>query len=117
MENKKFWKGAIEEIKGCLQDYANDFMALNMLLTGVSIESVRDQIRSGYKILTVEEYLEKIKKERREVISLKNQKDPLFIEKAKALNKLANQINSLGESINEQILLEIIKDVKKIIYF
>jgi predicted ATP-grasp superfamily ATP-dependent carboligase len=122
MENDKkekypeFEKNSVEKIKDCLQDYSNDFTALKMTLLNSGIKKVREVIKSGYKVATVEEYLEKYRKANRETIGLEEQKNPIFIEKAKILNKLANKINSFGEKIDGQTILETVEQVKKIVF-
>jgi len=105
-----------EKVYKCLQDYGNDFLALDIYLQGSKIEGVKELFKNGHKILTVEEYLEKYKKEGRETISIEDQNSSFFIEKVKLLDELANKINSLGENIDEQELNEIITKVKEIIY-
>jgi predicted ATP-grasp superfamily ATP-dependent carboligase len=116
MENPEFEKNSIEKIKDCLQDYSNDFNALKITLMNSGIKRVREIIKSGYKVATVEEYLQKYKKAHRETLSIDEQKNLIFIEKAQALNKLARKINSLGEKIDEQVILETIEEVKKIVF-
>ena len=116
MENNKFVENSKERIQRCLQDYSNDFMALEMIFNGSGIEGVRKLIKDGYRISTVENYLDKYRSEGRKTISVEDEKDPIFIEKAKILDDLANRINSLGENINKQIIDETIEVVKKVIY-
>ena len=118
MENNKFVENSKERIQRCLQDYSNDFMALEMVFNGGGIEGVQKLIKDGYRIPTVENYLEKYRSEGRNTISIsvEDEKDSVFIEKAKVLNELASRINSLGENINKQTIDETIEAVKKIIY-
>lgn len=117
IENKKFIESSEKKIKSFLQDYANDFIALNrLLMVKEGIKTVRKVIKDGYKILTLEEYFIKLKEEKRETLSEEDKKDPIFIEKAKLLNELANKVNLLGEEIEEDVLKEITQKVNNIIY-
>lgn len=116
MENKKFIKNLKEKIELCLGDYSNDFVTLDLIFKGSGIEGVCEYIENGYKIPTVEDYLQQYRLEGRETISVEDEKDSMFIEKAKRLNELANRINSLGKDINKQIIKETIEEARKIIY-
>lgn len=116
MENHNFENNSLEKINYCLQDYSNDFMTLKMALLNSGIKRVRELIKNGHKVLTVQEYLEKYRKANRETLTIEEQNNPIFIEKAKLLNKLANKINSLGEKIDEQTILDTVEQVKKIVF-
>ena len=117
MEKQEHIKSPLEKIRDCLQDYSNDFMALNLIFEGGGIKGIKKLINNGFKVLTVEEYLEKYELNGRETISVEEKNNPVFIEKAKELNELANKINSLGEKIDELELKKAIEKVKKIINF
>jgi len=66
MNNERFLSNTAEKrIKDCLKDYSNEFLAINITLSSSGIEGVRELLRSGYKIPTIEEYLEKTRKEKR----------------------------------------------------
>ena len=117
MEKPEYIKNSMEKIRDCLQDYSNDFMAINLIYMGSGINGVRNLIKNGYKVQTVEEYLEKYREDKRVTIGIEDQKNPIFIEKTKELNKLAEKINSLGEKINDQVVSETIEKVKTIIHF
>ncbi len=116
MENNKFIENSSERILRCLQDYSNDFMAIEIIFRSSGIDGVRKLIKDGYRISTVENYLQKYRTEGRKTISLEDQKDSIFIEKAQILNNLANKINSLGENVDERTISETIEVVKRIIY-
>ncbi len=118
MESKNFFedKSSEKRIIHCLQDYANNFMALEVTFIGNKIEGVRNLFRTGYFVPTIEEYLKKYKNESREIISKEDQRTPLFIEKSKNLNRLASEINILGKNIEEKTINEIFKKVKVIVY-
>jgi hypothetical protein len=105
------------EIRSCLQDYSNNFIALSLVLQGSGIKDVQKLIKGGYRVLTVEDYLKKYKLDGGKTISIEYQKDPLFIEKARELNELANKTNSLGEKISETYIKETIEKVTKITHF
>lgn len=117
MENPESINNSNNRIKICLQDYSNDFMALDITLSAKGIDGVRRLIKDGYKVSTVEEYLQKYKDEGRETVSIEDQVNPLFIKKSQKLNKLVNRVNLLGEKITKIDILDIIIKVKKIIYF
>ena len=115
MEDPKLIRNSAEQIRDCLQDYANNFTELKILFEGCGIERVQELFRNGHKVETVEEYLERYRKEKRKTITPEEEKDPTFIDKVKILNKLANKINSLGEKIDEQTLREIAEEAKNLV--
>lgn len=115
MEGGKFTRNAKEEIRDCLQDYANNLTELKILLDGCGIERVRELFRNGHKVETVEEYLERYRREKRKTITTEEEKDSAFIGKAQKLNELANKINSLGQKIDEQTLRKIAEEAKNLV--
>lgn len=116
MEGPKLIRNSAEQIRDCLQDYYNNISELYcLLLYGQGIERVQELFRNGHKVKTVEEYLKRQRRDKRETITPEEEKDPVFIDKAKRLNELTNKINSLGEKIDEHTLEEIAKEAKKLV--
>ena len=117
MNNERFLSNTAEKrIKDCLKDYSNEFLAINITLSSSGIEGVRELLISGYKIPTVEEYLEKSRKEKKETVSAQDEKNPMFVERIKIFNDLANEINTLGKNIDEETIKEIIQKIMKNAY-
>ena len=117
MNNERFILNTAEKrIKDCLKDYSNEFLAINITLSSSGIEGVRELLIGGYKIPTVEEYLEKSRKEKKETVSAQDEKNPMFVERIKIFNDLANEINTLGKNIDEETIKEIIGKVMKNAY-
>ena len=104
-------------IQICLQDYSNEFLGIESILKTAGIETVQKILKGGHKVPSIEEYLKKYRdQDRDEIISEKDQKHPSFIEKAKILDELANQINASGGEIDAEKIKEIIEKVKEVIY-
>lgn len=116
IEKQFLTQNTAEKIRDRFQDYFNEFNAIKMTLMGSKIAGVRKIIKDGYRVMTVEEYLEKYREEGRNTLNAKERKNPLFIKKAKVLSELANQINSLGENIDEPAIRKTMAKVKEIIY-
>ncbi len=117
MNNERFLSNTAEKrIKDCFKDYSNEFIAINLTLSSSGIEGVRELLRNGYKIPTVEEYLEKSRKEKKETVSAQDERNPMFTERVKIFNDLANEINTLGKNIDEETIKEIIQKIMKNAY-
>lgn len=113
MEHIEF-QGLEERINLFLQDYSNDFLAIEIIFTRGGIDGIRKLFKDGYRILSIEDYLQKRMIQGVTTISIEDQKESFFIEKSKKLNELAASINSLGENIDIETVREKIKEVKKI---
>ena len=83
MEDPKLIRNSAEQIRDCLQDYANNFTELKILFEGCGIERVQELFRNGHKVETVEEYLERYRKEKRKTITPEEEKIPRLLIKSK----------------------------------
>ncbi|MFO0743437.1 MAG: hypothetical protein U0469_00030 [Candidatus Paceibacterota bacterium] len=109
-------KDNIDNITSFFEDYANDFIGVDTVFLHFGIEKVREIFIDGYKVSTASEYLEKSIENKKKVVSLQEQKNPIFIKKSEILNNLAEKINSLGKNIEEDTFKSIISEVKKVVY-
>lgn len=105
---------AFDRIKDCLQDYANDFMALSMIVrSSEGILGVQKIFEEGFKVKSIEEYLA----ENPNRMTEEERKDEVFIQKSAELDALAVEINTNIESMTKEKLEEIIESARKIFHY
>lgn len=114
-------KKQLQDINFCLVDYMNYFSGIEIFLKQPSgLEKVRKLIVEGYKIPTVEEYINQYEAEKGVFLNKYQKTDPFFVKKFESLNILVKKVNSLGENTGDNIdkeeLENIIKQAKEIIY-
>lgn len=117
MEKRQFIQTPERRIKTFLQDYANNFVILRNFFKKGGMEMVRKTLRDdfNYKIPTVSEHLKQCEIEGRESINRGDEGNIIFIEKSQRLDELANEINSLKDSIDEEKFFKIFNEVNDII--
>jgi len=114
--NMKLYKDSNERINAFLQDYTDNFIGLDWRIKMNSKEALSQMIKEGYRMPSVKEYIEEYKSKKKSTINTEDEKDPILIEKTKKLDELANRINSLSENITKEIMEEIMKEVKGIVF-
>ncbi len=118
MEKIEFRQTPERRIKSFLQDYSNNFMALQKIFQSGGIDKIRKIIRDGYEIPTILEYIDQCNEEGRISVEEEDKENPLFIEKGEKLSELAKEINSIKDSddIDDKRFSEILYELDNIIY-
>lgn len=113
MENLDGFK-PFDRVKDCLQDYANDFVALlRVIKSPEGIEGVRNFFIKGFKVKSMNEYLS----QNPNMLTEEERKDEVFIQKSAELDALAVEINTNIESMTKEKLEEIIESARKIFHY